>query len=538
MATDSVFCTRSADRSVYGKPNIKKDGHCKTPVSSASIHKQCDNTITCAEAQEDHGCVRDVVDSQKNDDTDVISSAATKLHAIEKLLESATQKICHWQETARCEKERAEDQARKVLELEAALQAANDSVSALEIACKWEKSRVVKKAATILKLKSVLKSCRKKKVSLKTDNDSSTNRSNQITQLSIPDDVDSTTATLPASDSVVVVHDQDQATILVSSIDGAAALQSGTDDISRGISQCVEPSLLANPSSEEKPLIGVESCASKGLKRIKPTLEAISGIEMAPQLTVDALADDTTEESEEVLAAGFICKRKVAKARTRKVQNQPTDLQAAHGKLPTSTELDAIGARKCEDYLSKTSANAMAPQPGIDDLASGTALNIGSSTSNNLGYGVALQPGTNNLDSGTNQILLPVPPANLVCAATQQPGSVSLTGVNEHNQEAVFQSFPVSMVAQQSDANTFAHDSSMDIDSTAPINDDNAMELDPLVSANLDDAMDLDSKVIVGMDLDSEVIVGMDLDSEVIVGMTDSEMDAFVQAYFGGEMAP
>ncbi|KAJ2380591.1 hypothetical protein GGI05_006259, partial [Coemansia sp. RSA 2603] len=253
--------------------------------------------------QEDHGCIRDIVDSQKNDDTDVILSAATKLHATEKLLESATQKIHHWQETARCEKERAEDRARKVLELEAALQAANDSVSALKVACKWEKTRVVKKAATIAKLKSALKSCHKKKVSRKADNDSSTGEFNQITQSSIPDDVDSTAVALPASDSVVVVHDQDQATILVSSIDGKAALQSGTDDISRGISQCVKPSLFANSSSEEKPLIGVESCASKGLKRVKPTLEAISGIEMAPQLSVDALADDTTEESEEVLAA-------------------------------------------------------------------------------------------------------------------------------------------------------------------------------------------------------------------------------------------
>ncbi|KAJ2382776.1 hypothetical protein GGI05_005543, partial [Coemansia sp. RSA 2603] len=194
-------------------------------------------------------------------------------------------------------------QAAVIAKLVASLRAAEDTASTLKDSCDREKRRADKKTATIAKLKSALKSCRKKKVSRKADNDSYTGESNQATQSSLSDDVGSTAVALPTSDSVVDACNQDQATILVSSIDGTVALQSGMDDISSGISQCVEPSVLANSNSEEAPLLGAEIRAGKDLQRVEPSLEAISGIEMAPQLIIEARANGDTQEFEPVLNA-------------------------------------------------------------------------------------------------------------------------------------------------------------------------------------------------------------------------------------------
>ncbi|KAJ2395595.1 hypothetical protein GGI05_001511 [Coemansia sp. RSA 2603] len=419
--------------------------------------------------------------------------------------------------------EQAKKQAAKIAKLVASLRAAQDTVSSLKDSCEREKRRADQIAATISKPKSILKSCCKKKVSFKVDDDSSTGVaeqasesllpadlgsattlqpavnslgngtslniesslqvnpgrgvapqpsidsftgvSNQATQSSLSNDSDSTAVEQTASDSVVVVRDQDQATILVSSIDGAAALQTGIGNIFSGISQYVEPSLLANLSSEEALLLGAEIHTGKDLQRIEPTLEAISGIEMAPQLSVDARANGSTQGSEPVLEvtcnssssleASSISKRKIAKVRARRVKNQPTDLPAAHGILPTPSELDAIGAHIWEDYLRKTSANAMAPPLGIDGHAGGTATVLDLSVQ-----------------------------AHFSNSALMQPSSVSLTGVSDNNLNVFFQSFSDSTVTELSDTNTPANQRAMELGSTAPTNLENAAALQPSASSS------------------------------------------------------
>ncbi|KAJ2376712.1 hypothetical protein IW150_001818 [Coemansia sp. RSA 2607] len=483
MATDYVFCTHSANRSAYGKPHSKKDERCITPKSSASIHQQCDSAISYAGAQEDHGCIKDVVDSQKNNATDVISSAAIKLRATKKLLESATQKIRHWQEIARCEKERAEDRARKVAELEAALKAANDNMSTLKDNCEREKRRADQKVATILKPKSILKSCRKKKVSFKVDDYSFTGVAKQASESLLPADLGSATTLQPAMNS-----------------------------LGNGTSLNNESSLQTNPDSE-----------------------------VAPQLITDARANGNAQESELVLEAtcnssssleaSSISKRKIAKVWARRVKNQPTDLPAAHGILPTPTELDAIGACIWEDYLSKTSANTMAPPLGIDGHAGGTATVLDSSVQ-----------------------------AHFSNSALMQPSSVSLTGVSENNLNVFFQSFSDSMVTEQSNASTLANQTAMELDSTTSTNLDNAAALKPSSNnspGETNHALESFLQSIANgavvpqqtmdslggssaMDLDTSVLnnlgntVAPQPGSGASVGLSDAEMAAFIKTFVVG----